>query len=189
MNNQKKIIVAGFGGQGIVAIGSVISRACVVEGKNVTTMVSYGAEMRGGTANSSVIVSDDEIASPIVTKPDIAIVMNHPSLERFEPTVEPGGLVVVNESMAHREVNRGDLEKIYVPATDIANELGNLKVGNIVILGALIKHAGLLKMESVEQGLRELFGAKKPELVELNIKALHAGAERSRYEAPQAVGA
>jgi len=189
MDNQKKITVAGFGGQGIVAIGNVISRACLVEDKNVTTMVSYGAEMRGGTANSSVIVSDEEISSPIVNKPNVAIIMNQPSLDRFEPTLEPGGVIVVNESMTHRDVNRDDLAKIYVRATDIANEMGNLKVANIVILGAFIKHTGLLKMESVEQGLRELFGAKKPELVELNIKALHAGAERSRCQAPQTVGA
>ena len=188
-NQQKKILVAGYGGQGIVAIGNVISRAGMIEGKNVTGMVSYGAEMRGGTANAAVIVSDEEISSPIVTYPNVAIVMNQPSLDRFEPDVSKGGLIVMNESMTHRSLKRGDLEKISVPATDIANEMGNLKVANIVILGAFIKHTGLLKLESIEQALRDLFGAKKPEMVELNIKALHAGAERSRYEAPQAVEA
>lgn len=179
---ETKIITAGFGGQGIVVVGNVIARACVIEDKNVTGMVSYGAEMRGGTANATVIVSDEEIASPYVVKPDIGIFLNQPSVDRFEKFIEKGGWILANTSMIQRLPVRDDLEKIFVPATEIAHEMGNLRVSNIVALGAFIEHTKLLKMSSIEEGLRELFGAKNPKIVDLNIKALYAGAKRSHYE-------
>ena len=180
---QAKIIMAGFGGQGIVVIGNIIARACVVEDKNVTGMVSYGAEMRGGTANATVVVSDEEIASPYVVHPTHAIILNHPSLGRFEPDVVEGGLILLNTSLMQRDVERNDLQQIMIAATEIAHELDNLRVANIVALGAFIQHTGLLKMQSIKQGLKDLFGEKKPALVELNLKALAAGAERSVFEA------
>ena len=180
---QAKIIMAGFGGQGIVVIGNIIARACVVEDKNVTGMVSYGAEMRGGTANATVVVSDEEIASPYVVHPTHAIILNHPSLGRFEPDVVEGGLILLNTSLMQRDVERNDLQQIKIAATEIAHELDNLRVANIVALGAFIQHTGLLKMQSIKQGLKDLFGEKKPALVELNLKALAAGAERSVFEA------
>lgn len=183
-----KIMMAGFGGQGIVVIGNIIARACVIEDKNVTGMVSYGAEMRGGTANATVVISDEAIASPYVVHPTHAIILNHPSLDRFEPDIVPGGLVLVNTSLMQRAVEREDLAQIQIAATEIAHELGNLRVANIVALGAFVHHTKLLKMESVEQGLSDLFSAKNPKLVELNLKALQAGAERSVYE-PAAVRA
>ena len=174
--------MAGFGGQGIVVIGNIIARACVIEDKNVTGMVSYGAEMRGGTANATVVVSDQEIASPYVVHPTHAIILNHPSLDRFEPDIVEGGLVLLNASLMQRDIERKDLRKIKIAATEIAHELGNLRVANIVALGAFIQHTGLVKMQSIEQGIKDLFAAKKPTLVDLNLKALAAGSERSVFE-------
>ncbi len=185
MDKQAKIIMAGFGGQGIVVIGNILARASVIEDKNVTGMVSYGAEMRGGTANSTVIISDEEIASPYVVHPTHAIILNHPSLERFEPELVPGGTVLLNTSLTQRAVRREDVAQIRIAATETAHELGNLKVANMVALGAFIEHTKLLAMHSIEQGLNDLFGVKKPALVELNLKALAVGAERSVYELPQ----
>ncbi|MHC4926319.1 MAG: 2-oxoacid:acceptor oxidoreductase family protein [Planctomycetota bacterium] len=180
-DNKAKIIMAGFGGQGIVLIGNVIARACVIEDKNVVGMVSYGAEMRGGTANASVVISDAEIADPFVTTPSHAIILNHPSLERFEADVAPGGLMLLNTSLMQRSLKRSDLDSIEVSATDIAHELGNLRVANIVALGAFVKHTELVTMAGVEQGIRDLFSTKKTSMIDLNLQALAAGAEQSRF--------
>ena len=183
---QAKIMMAGFGGQGIVVIGNIIARGCVIEDKNVTGMVSYGAEMRGGTANATVVVSDEDIASPYVVHPTHAIILNHPSLDRFEPDIVEGGLVLLNTSLMQRDVERRDLQQIKIAATEIAHELGNLRVANIVALGAFIQHTSLVKMQSIEQGIKDLFSTKKAALVDLNLKALAAGAERSIYESATA---
>ncbi len=181
-NDKAKIVIAGFGGQGIVLIGNVIARACVIESKNVVGMVSYGAEMRGGTANASVIISDAEIAGPFVVTPTHAIILNHPSLEKFEPGIAAGGMILTNSSLMQRPLQRQDLSCIQIAATDIAHELGNRRVANIVALGAFVQHTGLVKMASVEQGIKDLFATKKTSLVEINLQALAAGAERSRFE-------
>ncbi|MHC5083088.1 MAG: 2-oxoacid:acceptor oxidoreductase family protein [Planctomycetota bacterium] len=182
MNTQEaQITIAGFGGQGVVVAGNIIARASVIENKNVVGMVSYGAEMRGGTANSTVIVSDDEISSPFVVSPNCAIILNQPSLDRFEPIVQQGGLILCNTSLTKRRLSRGDVNMIEVGATEIAHELGNLRVANIVALGAFIGHTKLLKMESVQQAVKDLFMSKNPKLVELNVNALKAGFQRSQY--------
>ncbi|MCE5186039.1 MAG: 2-oxoacid:acceptor oxidoreductase family protein [Planctomycetaceae bacterium] len=178
---SRKMIIAGFGGQGIVLVGNVIARACVIQKKNVVGMVAYGAEMRGGTAYATVVVSDEEIGSPFVDCPDAAIILNQPSLEKFEADLRPNGLIVLNTSMTQRPPRRADLNRIEVDATQIAHELGNLRVANIVALGAFIAKSNLLRMSSIEQGLSELFSSKNPKLIDLNIQALHAGAERSRF--------
>lgn len=178
-----RIIIAGFGGQGIVVVGNVIARACVIENKNVAGMVAYGAEMRGGTAYATVVVSDEEIGSPWVEHPDAAIILNQPSLDKFEPDVLGGGLILLNTSMTQRPLNRKDIHRIEVPATKIAHGLGNIKVANIVALGAFIRHTGVLAMESVQQGLNDLFSTKNPQLLTLNIKALAEGAEQSTFVA------
>lgn len=176
---ETKIIIAGFGGQGIVLVGNVIARAAVIEEKNVVGMVSYGAEMRGGTANATVIVSNDPIFSPFVRYPDAAIILNHPSMERFESQITHNGVIVINTSMIQNNPERMDLKCIKVDASRIAHEIGNLKVANIVSLGAFIEHTKLLRIASIEQGLRELFSNKNPKLVDMNLQALHLGAERS----------
>lgn len=177
-NKETKIIIAGFGGQGVVLTGNIIARAAVIEEKNITGMVSYGVEMRGGTANASVIVSDNEIASPFVEHPNAAIILNQPSLDKFEPLLANRCELVINTSMIHREIERGDLNVGCIDASNIAREsLGNLKVSNIVALGAFIRETELLKVESIEQALKDLFAKKKPALADINIKALHAGIE------------
>lgn len=178
-NNEAKIIIAGFGGQGVVLSGNILARAGMAEDKHVTGMVSYGAEMRGGTANSTIVISDSDIASPFVVNPNIAIILNQPSLDKFEEKLLPNGLVVINTSMISREIKRNDLEVVKIAATDIANKLGDVRVTNIVALGALIKQSGLLKTESVLHAIEDLFLSKKPKLVEINKKAFQEGADNS----------
>ena len=147
-------------------------------------MVCYGAEMRGGTANATVIISDDEIASPFVNFPNMAIILNGPSLDRFEPLLTKDGLVLINTSMIKRDPQRSDLTCIKIDATQTAHEIGNLRVANVVSAGAFIQHTNLLKMASIERAIEDLFSHKNPKLVEINHKALHAGAEHSICMAP-----
>ena len=173
-----KIIIAGFGGQGVVLAGNILARAAILENKHVTGMVAYGAEMRGGTAYSTVIISDQEIASPVVENPNIGIILNQPSLDKFEEDIEKNGTLVINSSLIERDVKRDDLKLIKIDSTKIADELGNIRVTNIVTLGALIKKTAMLKMESIEKAIEELFSEKKPELIEINKKALQKGAEQ-----------
>ena len=175
-NKETRIVIAGFGGQGIVLTGSVLAQACVIEGKNVTGMVSYGAEMRGGTANSTVVISDEEIASPVVEKPGCGIILNQPSLDKFEGRIVEGGLVILNSSLVDGQVQRSDLEVVNIAATEMADRLGNIRVANIVALGAFVKKSGILKMSSVEQALEHIFTGRKANLIEINKRALAAGA-------------
>ena len=176
MNNKEiKIIIGGFGGQGVVSAGTILARAAMAEDRFVTQMVSYGAEMRGGTANSTVVISDSEIASPVIERPDVAILLNQPSLDKFEERIVSGGLAVVNTSMVAREVKRDDLDVVKIDATDTANRLGNVRVANIVALGALVAKTGLVKTASVERAIEEMFSRKKAGLVEINKKALAEG--------------
>ena len=176
MNNKEiKIIIGGFGGQGVVSAGTILARAAMAEDRFVTQMVSYGAEMRGGTANSTVVISDSEIASPVIERPDVAILLNQPSLDKFEERIVSGGLAVVNTSMVAREVKRDDLDVVKIDATDTANRLGNVRVANIVALGALVAKTGLVKTASVERAIEEMFSRKKAGLIEINKKALAEG--------------
>jgi 2-oxoglutarate ferredoxin oxidoreductase subunit gamma len=175
---ETRIIIAGFGGQGIVALGNVMARACMIEGKNVTGMVAYGPEMRGGTCSATIVVGDDEIACPFVETPDQAIILNQQSLDKFESVIVHGGLVLVNTSIIQRLPQRTDLTQIQIAASQIARDLGNVKSANMVALGAYIQHTGRLEMDSVERGMRELFGGKNPVMTEMNVRALHEGAKR-----------
>jgi len=174
-NSEMKIIIGGFGGQGVVLAGTVLAKAAMSEDKHVTQMVSYGAEMRGGTANSTVVISDAEIASPVIERPDAAILLNQPSLDKFEERIVSGGLAIINSSLVSREVQRRDLEVVKIAATEIANRLGNVRVANIVALGAFIEKTNLLKTQSIERSIEELFSEKKAGLVEINKKALAEG--------------
>src|SRR5512140_245202 len=130
-SKEKKIIIAGFGGQGIVLAGNLLARACIFENKCVTGMVAYGAEMRGGTANATIVISEDEIASPVVEVPEIGIILNQPSLDRYEDDMAKNGLMILNSSLVKRELRRKDLSAAKVEATHIAEELGNARVANI----------------------------------------------------------
>jgi 2-oxoglutarate ferredoxin oxidoreductase subunit gamma len=179
--NETRIIIAGFGGQGVVSLGNVLARACMIEGKNVTGMVAYGPEMRGGTCSATIVVGDEEIACPFVETPDEAIILNQQSLDKFENDIVPNGLVLINTSIIQRAVCRNDLMQIQIPATDIARRLGGVKSANMVAVGAFIGHTKLLRMESVERGMRELFGGKNPVMVEMNVRALREGAKRYKF--------
>lgn len=174
---EQKIIIAGFGGQGVVLGANVLAQTALIEDKNVTAMVSYGAEMRGGTANCSLIIKDGEISSPVVENPTIAIILNQPSLDKFEDLVEKNGLIILNSSLVDRDVKRDDIEVIKIPATETATELGNVRVANLVLIGAFIKKTGILKLESVLENLHKFLPKNKQELVEINKKALQKGAE------------
>ena len=174
-NNETRIIIGGFGGQGVVLAGSILARASIAEDKHVTQMVSDGAEMRGGTANTSVVISDDEITSPVIERPDVAIVLNRPSLDKFEEQIVSGGLVVVNSSLVDREVRRQDLDVVTINATEIANQLGNVRVANIVALGTFIGKTSLVKTASVASAIKKFFSEKKSSLTEINLDALQEG--------------
>ena len=169
-------IFAGFGGQGVLLMGQLLAAAGMKEGKNTSWIPSYGPEMRGGTANCSVMLSDDEIDSPLVTRPTSLIVMNRPSLEKFENAVVPGGSIFVNSSMIDIKVQRTDVNAYYVPCTEIATELGNPKVSNMIMLGAYIGKSHCVDIETVLEALLEKLGERKAKLIPLNREALKRGA-------------
>lgn len=172
----RELIIAGFGGQGVMAMGKTLIEAGLKEGFNVTWVPSYGPEMRGGTANCSVVISDEPIGSPVVTQPTELIAMNGPSLTRFLPQVLPGGLVLINSSQAEDPVCRTDARCFLIPCMEEAGKLGNFKVANMVMLGAYIQATGALKMETIQDMLAHIFTGPKAHLVELNVRALQAGA-------------
>ncbi len=174
--SYNEILIAGFGGQGVMSMGTTMAEAAMAENLNVSWLPSYGPEMRGGTANCSVVISASEIISPIVLEPSELIVMNLPSLDKFEPAVKTGGLILVNQSIIERKVSRTDVRVIYIPSQEIALELGNIRVANMVMLGAFIEATKLLKFATVENMLRSVFTGKKAHLVEINKEALQRGA-------------
>lgn len=174
---EQKIIIAGFGGQGVILAGNVLAQTALLENKNVAAMVSYGAEVRGGTANCTIILSDHEIASPVVESPTTAIILNEPSLDKFEGAVAKNGLIILNSSLIKRDIKRNDIEVIKIPATDLANELGNVRVANLILLGALIKKTNILNLNKAIETLPKAFPKRKQDLIEINIKALKKGAE------------
>ena len=173
---RNKIIVAGSGGQGALRVGQMIAYAALNEDLEATWLPSYGAEMRGGTANCCVVISSEPIICPIVLEPTELIAMNLPSLLKFEPTVVPNGTVFVNSSIIQEKVQRTDLRAVYVPCLEIAQELGNLKVANMVMLGAYIEAMGNLGTETIKEMLVHMFTGPKAKLVDLNIEALRRGA-------------
>lgn len=173
---QIEVIMAGFGGQGLMLIGKMLAEAGMREGKEVTWLPSYGPEMRGGTANCTVVISDRPVGSPIVKSPRDLVAMNLPSLDKFEATVRPGGVVVVNASLIPRPCKRKDVHELRVPATEIANECGATKSANMVVFGAYVARTGVVKPASIEAQLREKFGAKKAAL-EANLRAFARGLE------------
>lgn len=177
MTNER-VICAGFGGQGVMSMGQLLSYAGMIEGKHVSWLPSYGPEMRGGTANCNVTVSDTPIGSPIIThNATAAIVMNLPSLIKFEAELEKDGVVLINSSLIDRKPEREDIKAYYVPANEIANEIGNGKVANMVMLGAYLELTKVVKVETVIEALRKVFGPSKEHLIPLNETALQRGAE------------
>ena len=171
---ENKIIIAGFGGQGVQSLGMFIAYASIYDGKEVTFLPSYGPEMRGGTSNCSVVVSDKPVASPIIAVPDMLIAMNKPSLAKFENKVRPGGTIIVNSSLIDTKVKRDDVNAVYINANELAVEAGNVKTANIVVLGAYTKMSGDFTPEVMKAVIEKKF-AKKPKVIPANFKAFDLG--------------
>jgi 2-oxoglutarate ferredoxin oxidoreductase subunit gamma len=169
------VIMAGFGGQGIVSGGIMLAYCGMVDGLNVTFFPAYGAEMRGGTANCSVVLSTDPVASPVVGQPDSILVMNEPSLAKFESTLKPGGKLFLNTSLVVSRPKRKDVEVIEVPANDIAEELGNIKCANMVMLGAYAKGTGAVKPETLKNNIKQVYYKAKDSMIAMNQKAIDKG--------------
>ena len=170
--DETRVKIAGFGGQGVILLGRLLARAGMLAGREVSWLPSYGPEMRGGTANCSVTISQQEIGSPLIQHPTHLVAMNGPSLERFLPEVEPGGVVFYNSSMIENPAGRDDVRMIAVPVNEIADGLGQAKVGNMVMLGAMLRSGCGVSEEAVVATLPAL---GRPELVEMNRRALEAG--------------
>lgn len=172
---KKEIIISGFGGQGGLAIGKNLAEAGMAEGMNVTWAPSYGPEMRGGTANCSVVLSDKPVGSPVFARSTELIALNEPSLTKFEAGVLPGGSVFVNSDVVTDKVSRPDLTAYYIPCAKIAEEIGNPKVANMVMLGAYVAGTKILKPETIEWMIAQMFTGPKAKLVPLNIEAFRRG--------------
>ncbi len=173
---QNETVIAGFGGQGVLFIGKIMAYAALHENLKVTWFPSYGPEMRGGTANCTVVISDEEIGSPQVKNPKAIVVMNQPSLDKYENMVAPGGYLVINTSMVNRKATRTDIHILELPGVELAEELGDKKLANTIMLGALMAKAGFLKKESLIKGLEKSLSHGKQNLIEINKKAMEKGA-------------
>ncbi|NLE77275.1 MAG: 2-oxoacid:ferredoxin oxidoreductase subunit gamma [Chloroflexi bacterium] len=174
---HEEIIISGFGGQGALFVGQLLTYAGLAEGRQVTWIPSYGPEMRGGTAHCIVILSDDPIGSPIIRNPTVAVALNPASMTKYEPLVKPGGVLVVNRSLVRETTARTDLQTAYVPANEIANELGNTRMANMVLLGALLALRPLVQLASISRALDEHMPAHRQKLIEPNKRALARGAQ------------
>ncbi len=173
----EKIIIAGFGGQGIMSLGQMLCYSGMQEGREVSWLPSYGPEMRGGTANCQVIISKDDVASPIISSADTVIAMNLPSLDKFEDHIKKGGKLFINSSLISKKAARNDIDVYYIPANEIADKLGNTRVAGMVILGAYLKLSNIVKPESIIESLKNVLGEKKAHLIPINERALKKGTE------------
>ena len=182
---QNDVILAGFGGQGILLIGKMLAYAGMHEGKEVSWLPSYGPEMRGGTCNCTVVISDKPVGSPVIQRPGAVLAMNLPSLEKFESDVRPGGFLLINTSLIDRRSDRDDIKIIEVPANAIAQELGNPRGANMVALGAYVGATGAVTLEQIETVVRQTFAAK-PSVIDVNLEALHKGYDLGREHATTA---
>ena len=171
------MLFAGFGGQGILFVGKAVAYSGMIEGREVSWLPSYGPEMRGGTANCSVCLSDEPIGSPLVLAPDCLVVMNNPSYDRFIGSVAPGGVAVVDSTLVDRACDRADIAAVFLPATQTAKESGLQGLANIILLGALLKKTGFTTVENLEACFRKIVPAKKADLIEKNMRALRIGME------------
>ncbi len=171
----QEIIIAGFGGQGVISMGIILANAGMIEDRYVTFFPSYGAEMRGGTANCSVVISSEPIASPVVAQPDVVMVLNEPSLIRFEPQVKKDGFLIFNKTLIKSKPTRNDIKIFPIPASAVAEELGSGRIANMVMLGAYIKITRIVALESLQKAQRIVFKKAKEQMLQLNDTALHRG--------------
>ena len=174
---EKTFIFAGFGGQGMLLIGKFMAMACMLDGKHVSWLPSYGPEMRGGTANCSVVLSTERVGSPVFARPSELIVLNLPSLLKFQDDVQPGGMIFVNSSVIEEKVERQDVTTYYVPCSEIAEKVGNPKASNMVMLGAYVAATKVVKPETVVEIIKEMFTGAKAKFVPANIAAFQGGME------------
>jgi 2-oxoglutarate ferredoxin oxidoreductase subunit gamma len=179
---QKEIIVAGFGGQGVLFAGQVLAYAAMDLGKEVTWIPSYGPEMRGGTANCTVVIADEEIGSPLVQFPPLAIALNLPSFDKYEAEMQTGGVLVVNSSMVDRGAKRDDITTILVPANEIAEEIGDKKLTNMVTVGALLPFLPEITLEAVEAALKAHLPERHHKLLPSNYAALQRGYDLAKQQ-------
>lgn len=177
MIKEQEIIIAGFGGQGVLSMGRLIAYAGMIEGKEVSWMPSYGPEMRGGTANCIVIVSDSRISSPIITKFDAAILLNQPSVDKFEKAVKPGGLLIFEQSTVIHPPTRTDIEIIGISAIEEADKLQAKQVANMIMAGAFLEKRPILKIETLIEALKKALPPRRHNLIPLNEQALTRGRE------------
>ena len=170
-----QILIAGFGGQGVLFAGKLLAYKGLVSDKQVSWLPSYGPEMRGGTANCSVIISDEPVGSPIVAKPDILVAMNLPSLEKYENDVVSGGIIIVDATLISKKVEREDVTTYYIPATKIAKDEGFSTLANMILMGKLMKASDMLGFDGIEETVKKVVPPKKANLIDINIKALKTG--------------
>jgi 2-oxoglutarate ferredoxin oxidoreductase subunit gamma len=170
-----RTIFSGFGGQGVLSMGTTLATAAMLEEKYVTFLPTYGVEVRGGTANCTVVVSDEEIASPVASEPEIVVVMNQPSFDRFQSILQAGGLLCANSSIVDTESARSDIEILAIPASELAEQLGTTKVANMIMLGALTRASNVISYEAMLKNLDVILGKSKAKLIDLNREALALG--------------
>ena len=170
-----EILIAGFGGQGVLFAGKFLAYKGLLENRHLSWLPSYGPEMRGGTANCSVILSDDNVGSPIVSKPDVLIAMNLPSLDKFEKDVVPGGTIYVESTLISRKVARDDVKVFYVPATELAKSIGAPTLANMVMIGKFIRESGAVSYDELDAALKKVVSARHANLLEINKKAIDTG--------------
>ena len=169
------IVFAGFGGQGVLFAGKVVAYAGLIEGRELSWLPSYGPEMRGGTANCSICLSDEPIGSPLVTNPNVLIAMNRPSLDKFVNDVEPGGVILLDSSLIDVKVERDDVTTYYVPASTLAEENGLKGLANIILVGKLFKEVGFCSAETLDKALQKCIPARKAAMLDFNRKAIEIG--------------
>jgi 2-oxoglutarate ferredoxin oxidoreductase subunit gamma len=175
-----KTVFAGSGGQGVLMMGYIFSVSAMIDGKHVTYLPSYGAEVRGGTANCTVCISDEEIASPVASSLDFAVVLNKPSMTKFQDIIKSGGVMLVNSSLVDSDPTRKDIEVIKIPANEIALELGSERTLNMIMLGAFAEKTGITQ-ETMMKGMTEVFKGKSKRIIELNRKGMEKGATYVPY--------
>lgn len=171
------ILLAGFGGQGILFAGKFLAYKGLTEGRELSWLPSYGPEMRGGTANCSVILSDEPIGSPIVSAPDVLIAMNRPSLDKYEASVVPGGSIFVDSTLIDRKVDRNDVKVFYVPSTALAQQIGAPTLANMIMVGKVIKETGAVSYDNLDAALNKVVSARHRDLYDINLKAINTGYE------------
>ena len=170
-----QMLIAGFGGQGVLFAGKFLAYKALLENKQLSWLPSYGPEMRGGTANCSVIVSDEPVGSPIVSKPDVLMVMNLPSLDKYEDDVVPGGYIFVDSTLIERKVRRDDVHVFYIPATQLAKDIEAPTLANMIMIGKIIKETNIVPYDNIDKALDKVVSARKAALKEINFKALDTG--------------